>query len=123
MKVTATTPVAPAAPSAGLQPAAQPTEAAGPSLPPAGKALPAQPELAQPPEPISIERALQQIQDYLSDSKRQLNFERDESSGRTVIRVIDPASGEVIRQFPPEEILKIAAIIDATGFRTLDEMV
>jgi flagellar protein FlaG len=94
-------------------------EASGNVLPVAGKNAPRPPAAAPT---ISIEKALQQIQAYLNDSRRQLAFEQDASTDRTIIKVIDPASGEVIRQFPSEEVLKIAAIIDAQGFRTVDEL-
>ncbi len=118
MNVTATTQATMTAPArAGTEPA-RGSEPAGKTLPAGGSTRP--PERNSTP-PVDIERALEQIKAFLSESKRQLDFERDESTGRTVIKVIDPASGEVIRQFPPEEILKIAAIIDAQGFHTVDE--
>ena len=36
-----------------------------------------------------------------------LSFSVDESTGRNVIRVLDRETGTVIRQIPPEEILKL----------------
>jgi flagellar protein FlaG len=117
MNVTATQ----GATSLAAQPAASPRgREAGKALPPAGNRMPAE-SRTQPPS-ISVEKALEQIKSYLQDSQRQLNFQRDESTGRTVIRVIDPNSGEVIRQMPSEEVLKLAAIIDTQGFRTLNEL-
>ncbi len=96
----------------------RPASAGGKALPSTGKA---QPPAAPPPPVASIEKALEQIRSFLSDSKRELTFQRDESSGRTIIRVINPASGEIVRQFPSEEALKIAAIIEAQGARTFDQ--
>lgn len=75
----------------------------GKNLPHSGETAPA----------ISIDKAIEQIQAFLSESRRQLAFERHEASGRTVIRVLDPTTGDVIRQFPPEEILRIAGMIEA----------
>ena len=40
--------------------------------------------------------------------RRNLQFSVDEDSGRTVIKVVDTDSEEVIRQIPPEEILNIS---------------
>jgi flagellar protein FlaG len=119
MNVTAPTRTNPQAPASAGKDAAPRAEAGGNPLPLPGRNAPPQASAANP---VSIEKALQQIQAYLKDSRRQLTFERDESSDRTVIKVVDPASGEVIRQFPSEEVLKIASIIDAQGFRTIDEL-
>ena len=119
MNVTATTQGTPAATSPTGKQAPRKTETTGNNLPATGKPAP---QAKPAPPPVSIDKALQQIQAFLNDSKRELTFERDESSGRTIIRVIDPASGDVIRQFPSEEVLKIAAILDAQGFRTLNEL-
>ena len=41
--------------------------------------------------------------------KRKLNFAVDESSERLVVKVIDEESGEVVRQCPPKEMLRISA--------------
>lgn len=48
-----------------------------------------------------------------------LEFEPDETSGRTVIRVVDRLTGEVIRQIPPEEMLAIAERLDEARGRLL----
>ena len=114
MNVTATTQNA-AVPAATPSPKAE----GGKNLPPAGKAAPAADHSVPAP---TIDKALEQIKSFLKDSQRQLNFQRDEATGRTIIRVIDPASGQVIRQMPSEEILKLAAMIDSKGFHTLNEL-
>ena len=119
MNVTATTQPSATAPASQAREAPRTAQATGKPLPVSGSPPP--PERSTPP-PVTIERAVEQIKAYLSESKRQLTFERNEHTGHTVIKVIDPASGEVIRQFPPEEILKLAAIIESQGFRTIDEL-
>jgi flagellar protein FlaG len=85
--------------------------AAGKPAPPAGKDLPA----------VAVAAAVEQIEDFLADSQRQLSFRVDEGSGRTVVRVVDPGSGEVIRQIPAEELLRIAAALERSGFRLFDD--
>jgi flagellar protein FlaG len=119
MNVTATTANSPPVESGAGKKPQRPPEAGGSFMPVAGKSAP--PERSQPP-PATIDNAIEQIRTYLSESKRQLNFERDDSSGRTIIRVLDPVSGEVIRQIPSEEVLKIAAFIEAQGLHTFDEL-
>lgn len=93
----------------------------GKGLPVTGKELPP-PERVEPPppEPATVRKAVAQIQDYLSESRRSLEFQLDDTSGRTVIRVVNPESGELIRQIPGEEVLQIAAAIEREGLRLLD---
>ena len=86
-----------------------------------GKPLPAEPP--PPPEPVHLEQAIRQIQDYLSEANRQLHFEVDDASGRTIVRVVNPESGEVVRQIPSEEVLQLSAAIRAGGGALLDTFV
>jgi len=47
---------------------------------------------------------------------RSIRVSRDEESGRFVYKSVDTLSGEVIRQFPPEEILRLVrAVREAAG--------
>jgi flagellar protein FlaG len=52
--------------------------------------------------------AVAQMKDFAQVMSRQLQFDVDDESGATVVRVLDKASGEVIRQIPSEEILALA---------------
>lgn len=52
---------------------------------------------------------LKEWQDQLL-TQRKLEFSIDEDSGRNVVKVIDSDSGEVIRQFPSEEVLKLSSV-------------
>ena len=88
----------------------------GKAAPAGGKELPARPA----PTATSVQQAVAQVQNYLRENQRQLQFQVDDTSGRTVIRVVNPANGELIRQIPSEEVLQIAAAIDAEGVRLLD---
>lgn len=58
------------------------------------------------PEPSELEGQL------LRSSRLQLSFHMDEKTDRVVISVIDKESQEVIRQVPPEEILKLAESLE-----------
>ena len=52
--------------------------------------------------------AAQQIESYLRSIGRALEFSIDDSTGLTVVRVRDAATGETIRQIPSEEALRLA---------------
>jgi flagellar protein FlaG len=60
----------------------------------------------------ALAKAAQQIEEYLRSSGRDLEFRIDEATGRTVVSVRDPQTGEVIRQIPSEEALRIAQHLD-----------
>ena len=92
--------------------------------PTGGKTLPASGNEA-PPEPakIDLNAAIAQIQSYLSSSQRALQFRMDEASGRSVITVTNPETGEVIRQIPGDEVLKMAAAVSAGSAQLVDELV
>lgn len=42
----------------------------------------------------------------------QLNFSVDETTNKLIVKVVDGSSGEVIRQIPPEEMLRLIAHFD-----------
>lgn len=59
-----------------------------------------------------IEEAVTSIQNFVQNIRRDLNFSLDDSSGRVVVKVTDSVSGEVIRQLPSEEALRLAERLD-----------
>ena len=68
------------------------------------------------------EKAAERLNEALRDRQRDLEFSVDETTGRTILKVIHSESGEVIRQLPPEEVLQIArAFIEGTGSLIDDE--
>jgi len=58
--------------------------------------------------PERVERAVKQINDYLQIVQRNLQFSVDKDTKQIVIKVIDAATGEVVRQIPPEAVLEMA---------------
>lgn len=66
----------------------------------------ARPQEQHPPE--TVEEAVSAIQEFVQTVRRNLNFDLDDSSGRVVVKMTDAESGEVIRQIPSEEALKLA---------------
>ncbi|WP_019027002.1 flagellar protein FlaG [Colwellia piezophila] len=63
----------------------------------------------QPLTVQQLEKVAQQLQDFVGDMNRGLVFSVDKDSGRDVIKVIDKNSGELIKQFPSEEVLTLVA--------------
>lgn len=68
-----------------------------------------------PPTAQHVQQAAQQIQKFLTDSQRSLEFQIDEASGISVVKVRDTSTGDVIRQIPNEETVKLAQILKDTG--------
>ena len=64
------------------------------------------------PDKQAVENAIVSMQDATQAMQRNLNFSIDESTGRMVVKVTDSASGEVIRQMPTEEALRLAESLD-----------
>jgi len=62
----------------------------------------------QPP----IAEAVSSIQQFVQTIQRNLNFSLDDSTGRVVVKVTDGSSGEVIRQIPSEEALRLAESLE-----------
>lgn len=86
--------------------------AADPSAP--SKASQEEPQRAgrsEAPREISreeVEDAVAVIQEFVQSVRRNVNFSLDEASERVVVKVTDGESGDVIRQIPSEEALKLA---------------
>jgi flagellar protein FlaG len=59
-----------------------------------------------------LQDALDVIEQAVRTTTDELNFSIDEESGRTVVKVIDKTTDEVIRQFPSKEVLDIARALD-----------
>lgn len=58
-----------------------------------------------------LHKAVSELNKYVQNVQRDLQFTVDDASGRTVIKVIDSESKETIRQIPAEEMLQIARSI------------
>ena len=59
-------------------------------------------------EQDKLKMAVQEIEKFVQSVKRNLEFSIDEPSGKVIVRVIASDSGEVVRQIPNEEVLKLA---------------
>lgn len=66
------------------------------------------------PDRETIERAMQEVKKAVDPMARNLQFSIDEDTGRTIVRIVDTSTKEVIRQIPSEEVLAIAKALDQT---------
>ncbi|MCJ8293689.1 MAG: flagellar protein FlaG [Colwellia sp.] len=66
-------------------------------------------EVAQPLTAKQLEKVAQQLQDFVGDLNRSLEFSVDKDSGRDVIKVFDKKSGDLLKQFPSEEVLTLVS--------------
>jgi flagellar protein FlaG len=98
----------PAAPSQGIAPVSgkPPVEEAARSEKSSSAALASVPKEALAKEQLA--GAVSQMQDFAQMLNRELQFDVDEDLGRTVVRVLDKESGNLIRQIPSDEILALA---------------
>lgn len=64
-------------------------------------------EAAQPTREV-VAKAAADLQEFVSSMGRNLNFSVDETTGYNIVRVVNPDTGELIRQLPSEELLKIS---------------
>ncbi|MBI2277476.1 MAG: flagellar protein FlaG [Dechloromonas sp.] len=59
-----------------------------------------------------LEDAVKAVNDFLKPINNSIQFNLDDDTGKTIVKVIDLATKDVIRQFPSEEMLSIAKAID-----------
>lgn len=61
-----------------------------------------------------VESAVSRISDFVQNFQRDLVFSIDKDSDRLVVKVVDSATKQVIRQIPEEETLSIAKHLDSS---------
>ena len=59
-----------------------------------------------------VEQAVKDIRKVVSAMSSDLQFSVDKGSGRTMVKVVDAKTKEVIRQIPGEEVLAIRRALD-----------
>jgi flagellar protein FlaG len=63
----------------------------------------------------AAEKAMLDIEHFISSQARSVRISKDSSSGHMVVQLVDPASGEVIRTLPSEELLRLARTFETLG--------
>lgn len=61
--------------------------------------------------PKQIEAAVKEVNASLESRSIGLRFHVDEDLGRVIVKVVDRESGDVIRQIPTEEVVRIAKVL------------
>ncbi|ATE59437.1 flagellar protein FlaG [Thauera sinica] len=59
-----------------------------------------------------LQKALEDVARAVAPMAQSLEFSLDKDSGRTVVKVMDTETNEVIRQIPSEEVLAISKAVD-----------
>ena len=93
----------------------KPTAAAVAAVAQPAKPQRPQPQLPTPAKPkqqapADIEAVAKQLESFLRRVSRSLEFHVDEASGRMVCSVRDAQTGDLIRQIPNEEVLRMAEL-------------
>jgi flagellar protein FlaG len=71
--------------------------------------------------PVNIEAVARQLEGFLRRVSRSLEFHVDDASGRVVCSVRDAQTGDLIRQIPNEEVLRLAELAHDETIVLVDE--
>ena len=72
----------------------------------------AQEQAQRVPSAGELQKALEEVEKAVAPMAQSLQFSLDKDSGRTVVKVMDTDTNEVIRQIPSEEVLAISEAVD-----------
>lgn len=100
-------------PNAATLPAAPPQQGGAPQ--PTAKVAVAVPEPApqQQPQPEQVQKAMESLKQLIeAKAPNSLSFSIDDATGKTIVKITDAQTGEMIRQIPSEEMLEIARSLD-----------
>ena len=111
MLLSSTSATAPAPAAATSAPQIQ-TRAPAPAAPAAQANATAKIQNNDSPAPTEVEAALKTLNEFTAMVAQDVSFSLDEESGKTIVKVVDTATQEVLRQFPSAEALSIARSID-----------
>ena len=65
-----------------------------------------------PVDDAQVQAAVKAANSALESAQSGIEFSIDSASGKTIVRILDKQTNEVIRQLPSEEMLEIAKAID-----------
>ena len=58
---------------------------------------------------VDVKKAVEKINEFVQSQQKYINFSVDKETNSTVIKIFKTETGELLKQFPPEEILALAA--------------
>ena len=70
-----------------------------------------QPNNATEQKPIDVREAVEKLSKLVRSQQKYVNFSVDEETNSTVIKIFQSETGELVKQFPTEEILAMIARI------------
>ncbi len=94
--------------------AATPAKTVAESAAVGGNSLPARlagVHLQTDASPEQAQLAVQKLNEFIQKLQRDIRFDLDQQTGKTVITVRDRQTQEVIRQIPPEYVIKMAKML------------
>jgi flagellar protein FlaG len=65
-----------------------------------------------PPSRVEVKEAADRLNQALDSINRDLAISVHEDSGKLIVEVTDPGTGEVVRQIPAEQVLEVEESID-----------
>jgi len=65
--------------------------------------------------PMSLEEAAKEFREFLKNLPSDLQFQPDKESGYVIFKVVNPVTQEVIRQYPPDEMVRMARRLKAAA--------
>lgn len=72
-----------------------------------------EPAPQQQPQPEQVQKAVEALKQLIeTKAPNSLAFSIDDTTGKTIVRITDAETGEMIRQIPSEEMLEIARSLD-----------
>lgn len=69
-------------------------------------------QLSRPVEAPEVKKAATRLNKALEALNRDLAISVHEDSGKLIVEVTDPSTGEIVRQIPPERVLEVEERID-----------
>lgn len=61
----------------------------------------------------TLDKAVARANEVLTQQGRSLQFSVDKQSGRTIVKVMDSATGQLIRQIPSEDWLRVVHTLES----------
>lgn len=61
-----------------------------------------------PPSDADVKRSIDVINKYLTPVSDDIQFMQDSETGQVLVKVVDTATGKVIRQIPTEQVVEIS---------------
>lgn len=68
---------------------------------------------AAPPTAEQLQSTVDEVKQVLEPVAQNLLFSIDEDTGKTIVKIVDSTTDEVIRQIPSEEFIAIAKALDS----------